>query len=273
MDVSQSNPTYQVRDIKSPYGLLRDSIPIPGEVVQAMASSIIELRSNFSPAILVGPPTSLVFEVDEGRGYSGPQSALITNSGVFGSILDAIPASSASFVKVSPTFIGGLALNESGDLTVEVDSTNLLVSSSPYSESITVQDLNATNNPQIIHVLINVRPKALITLSTSLIVFSVSRPLNGHYLQVPSQEFTVSNSGPLGSVLEYDIRALTGLCSGWLRSWIPADGTLQSSGSEVITIIVQPPDGTLQGIYSEKLRVIGYSSNNYVDVEIRLVIT
>jgi hypothetical protein len=273
VDVSQSAPAYQVRDIKSPYGLLRDSIPIPGEVVQAMAESIVELRSNFSPNILIGPPSSLVFDVDEGRGYSIPQSVLITNSGVYGSILGASLTSSASFVKVSPSTIGGLAVNESGGFSVEVDSTALVASSSPYSETLVVQDPTATNNPQSVPILINVRPRALISSDTLLLTFNVVRPLNGVYPQVPTQDFTVGNSGPLGSVLEYDIRALTGLCGGWLRSWLPAEGILQAGEGEVITVTVQPPDGTLQGTYSEKLRVIGYSSNNYVDVEIRLVIT
>lgn len=273
VDVSQSVPAYQVRDIKSPYGLLRDSIPIPGEVIQAMADSIVELKSNFAPTILIGPPTSLVFEVDEGRGYSEPQSVLITNRGVFGSILGASLTSSASFVKVSPSSVGGLAVNEGGDFTVEVDSTGLLAANSPYPESVAVQDPSATNNPQTVPVLINVRPKALITSSDLLIIFNVVRPLNGQFPQVPTQTFSVGNAGPLGSVLEYDIRALTGLCGNWLRSWLPAEGTLQSGQGELITVTVQPPNGMLQGTYSEKLRIIGYSSNNFVDVEIRLVIT
>ena len=273
IDVSQSNPTYQVRDIKSPYGLLRDSIPIPGAVIQAMSSSIVELTSNFAPNILIGPPSALTFEVDEGRGYSESQSVLVTNTGVYGSILGASLTSSAAFVKVSPFNVGGLAVNEGGSFTVEVDSTSLVAASSPYHETITVQDPAATNNSQAVPILINVRPRALITSTPSLLTFNVTRPLNGIYPQVPTQSFTLENSGPLGSALEYDIRALTGLCGGWLRSWLPAEGTLPSGSSEVITVTVQPQDGMLQGTYSEKLRVIGYSSNNYIDVEIRLVIT
>jgi hypothetical protein len=287
VDVSQSVPAYQVRDIRSPYGLLRDSIPIPGEIVQAMSESIVELRSNFSPNILIGPPSSIVFEVDEGRGYSPPQVVLVTNSGVYGSILGASLTSSAPFVRVNPSTIGGLSVNESGNFVIEVDSTGLLASSSPYSETVVVQDPMATNNPQSVPVLINVRPKAQISSDTVLLTFSVVHPFNGPfpppngpfpppngpYLPVPTQDFTLENSGPLGSVLEYDIRALTGLCGGWLRSWLPAEGTLQSGEEEVITVTVQPPGWMLPGIYSEKLRIIGYSSNSYVDVEIRLVIT
>lgn len=273
VDVSLSVPTYQVRDIRAPYGLLRDSIPIPGEVIQAMADSIGELQSNFAPVILVGPPTSMVFEVDEGRGYSSQQSVVLTNRGVFGSILSTSLTPSASFVKVTPSVVGGLAINESGEFTVEVDSTNLLAASSPYSETIIVQDSRATNSPQTIPVVINVRPKATIALSDTILTFNVVRPLNGIFPPVPTQTFSVSNSGPTGSVLEYDIRASTGLCFNWLRSWLPAEGTLQSGQGEVITVTVQPPDGLFPGTYSEKLRIVGYSSNNYADIEIQLVVT
>jgi hypothetical protein len=238
-----------------------------------MADSIAELKVNFAPSILVGPPSILTFAVDEGRGYSPSQSVLLTNTGVYGSILGASLTSSASFVKVNPSSVGGLAVNESGDFMVEVDSTNLLASSSPYAETIAIQDPTATNNPQTVPVVINVRSKALISSDPLLLVFEVVRPLSGPFPQIPTQNFVVENAGPLGSVLEYDIRALTGLCGGWLRSWLPAEGTLQSGESETITVSVQPQEGTLQGTYSEKLRVIGYSSNNYVDVEIRLVVT
>lgn len=273
VDVSHSVPEYQVRDIKSPFGLLRDSIPIPGQVIQAMADSISELISNFAPTILVGPPSSLVFEVDEGRGFSDPQSVLLTNNGVFGSILGTSLTSSAAFVRVNPTTVGGLAINESGDFTVEVDSTNLLAINSPYPESVVVQDPTATNSPQTIPVTINVRPKALIFTSTILLEFDVVRPLLGPFPDVPTQTFSVGNTGTAGSVLEFDIRALTGLCTNWLRFWLPSEGTLDAGQQELITVKVQPPEGLLQGTYSEKLRVLGYSSNGHIDVEIRLVIT
>ena len=50
MDVSQATPQYSVRDVVSPFGLLRDNVPIPGPVVVAMAASITELQSTVCPA-------------------------------------------------------------------------------------------------------------------------------------------------------------------------------------------------------------------------------
>jgi hypothetical protein len=273
LDVSQSSPAYSIRDIISPYGLLRDSIPIPGNVVQSMSDSIQELRSNFAPNILIGPPTQLIFEIDEGRGFSVPQSVLVTNNGVYGSILGVSLTTSASYIRVSPSTVGNLSINESGEFAVEADSKDLVAIDSPYHETITIQDPTSTNNPQTIPVTINVRPKSTIALVPIVLTFSVVRPLDGVFPYIPPQTFVVQNIGLSGSVLEYDIRALTGLCNNWLRSWLPASGVLSSGQSQIVTVTVQPPNNLLQGLYSEKLRVSGYSSNCYLDIEIRLVIT
>lgn len=272
LDVSQSNPTFTIRDVISPFGLLRDSVPIPGEVIQAMSESIDELRANFSPHIMVGPPSALTFEVDEGRGFSLPQDALLTNDGVYGSILGASLTTSAPYVRVTPALVGGLALNESGQFSVDVDSTNLLAVDSPYNEGITLQDPAATNNPQTLPVTINVRPKATISVTPVLLTFTVAKPLTGPFPVIPNQTFVVSNVGPAGSILEFDIKKLTGL-SDWLTSFLPASDTLSSGQSDTINVTVQPPSNMLQGTFTEKLRVSGYSSNSYIDVDIHLVIT
>jgi len=262
-----------VRDVISPYGLLRDSIPIPGPVIQAMADSITELQANFAPSILIGPPSSLIFSVDEGRGFSSAQTVGLTNNGVYGSLLGASLTPSSQFIIVSPSTVGNLSINESGSFTVEVDSTSLLAANSPFIGSITVQDPMASNNPQTMGVTVNVRPKATIGVSVLVLVFNVTRPLLGPFPTIPTQSFNVQNTGPSGSVLDFDIRALTGLCNNWLRSWLPAEGELSSGGSQTVTVTVQPPDNLFQGTYSEKLRISGYSSNQYLDVEIRLVVS
>lgn len=272
LDVSQSNPVYTIRDILSPYGLLRDSIPLPGNVVQAMAESIAELQANFSPHILMGPPTSLTFTVDEGRGYSSSQSVTLTNDGVYGSILGVTITSSASYVRAAPANIGNLAINESGTFDVDVNSTSLLAVDSPYSETLTIQDPGATNSPQTFPVTIVVRPKAQVGCTPTLLTFTVVKPLVGGFPSIPTQTFTVQNLGPSGSVLEYQVNKLTGL-SDWLTGLVPSSGDLTSGGSETVTVTVQPPNNMTQGTYSETLRVAGYSTNNYVDVEIRLIIT
>lgn len=268
-----SAPVYQVRDIVAPFGVLRDSIPIPGTVIQAMADSIDQLTANFPPTIVIGPPTSLTVVVDEGRGFSTPEVVPLTNGGVFGSLLNAVLSSSAVYMTVTPSNVGNLASNEAGTFSLAVDSTTLLASSSPYSATVTATDPTATNNPRTLPVTITVRPKATILASPTTLNFTATRPVSGPYSSVPSQPFSVQNTGPSGSVLGYQIQKLTNLSDSWLPSFSPVTGSLNSSASQVVTVNVAPVDGLATGTYSETLRISGYSTNSFVDVLVQLVIS
>lgn len=270
LDVTLSNPSYSIRDIVSPIGLLRDSIPIPGDIIKAMSDSIDDLKANFAPTILMASP--LTFSVDEGRGLSLPQSVLVTNSGVYGSLLGVTLTPSAGYILVSPAQVGNLAKNETGSFNVSVDSTTLLASSSPIAGSISVQDPTATNNPITYGITINIRPKATLLLSVGSLSFSVVKPLSGAFPSIPTQTFQVTNTGASGSVLAYSAQKLIGL-SDWLTSFIPATGSLNSGVSQTITVTVAPPDNMMAGTYTETLRVSGYSSNLYQDIQIQLVIS
>ena len=273
MDVTGANPSYTILDIQAPMGILRDTIPLPGDVVVAMGASITEIQSNFPPSILLGPPASLTFEVDEGRGFSLAQDAQLTNDGVFGSLLGATMASSASYVTVTPAILGNLAANEAGTFSVAVDSTSLLATSSPYAESLTVQDSNASNSPQTYNLTINVRPKATIDVAPTALAFMATRPITGPFGPVPSQAFILTNTGPAGSVLEYQIQRLTELSNNWLVGFSPVTGTLGSGLSDTITVQVVPVEGLPAGTYTEVLRVSGYSTNQTFDVGVQLIIT
>lgn len=270
VDVSQSVATTQIRDVITPYGLLRDSIPIPGDVVQAMADSITEVQSAYPPSILLGP-TSLAFSVDEGRGISAAQSVLITNNGILGSLLSVTITSSVSYVFPLPANVNGLVAHATGTFDVSVDSTNLLAVGSPYAASLTVQGANAVNTPQYIPVTVTVRPKATIAVSPTSLTFNVTAPLSGSFPPIPSQQFSLSNTGLTASVLEYQIRKLSGV--SWLVSYSPVYGTVTGGSAQPITVVVAPPTGTTIGTYSEVLRISGYSTNSYLDVPVTLNVT
>lgn len=270
MDVSGPSPTFQVRDIVSPYGLLRDSIPLPGDIVAKMAASIDELGQLFSPRMLLSA-TSFTITTDEGRGFSAAEAATLTNSGSYGSILNASLTSSAAYLKVAPANLSGLASGVTGNFGISVDSTPLLAASSPYSGTITVQDPNATNNPQTITVSMVVRPKATVHPTPDDLAFTATGPVGGPWLPVPSMTFQVVNTGPSGSVLDYQIQKLTNN-SPWLTSFTPSYGTLASNVSQTITVSVVPVPNTAPGTYTEYLRVSGYSTNQYADVLITLTI-
>lgn len=273
MDVSGAGVVFQVLDIVTPFGILRDSVALPGGVVQDMSATIDQLLANFPPTIFLGPPSSLVFEVDEGRGFSESQEVAISNNGVFGSLLNAQLTTSADYVTTTPAQVGNLSSNEAGAFAVAVDSTTLLSGASPYNETVTAQDGAATNSPQVYNITINVRPKAVIDLSTPQINFSVTKPLIGSFPPIPAQSFTLTNTGPTDSVLEYQVQRLTNLSNDWLQDFSPSSGTLVSAASQIINVMLVPIDSLPIGVYTESLRVSGYSTNSFVDLVVQLTIT
>lgn len=270
MDVSLSVTKTEIRDVISPYGLLRDSIPIPGEVVQEMANSISTVLQSYPPSILLSTD-SLTFVVDEARGVSTPKSVQITNDGILGSLLAATITSSASYLSPVPANIDGLASSESGSFDVTVDSTALLSSNSPYTGTLTVQGSGASNTPQTIDVDIIVRPLAEITTTPTSMTFNVVKPITGGFPAIPSQLLTVSNTGPATSVLDFQIKKVQGV--SWLVSYSPIAGSLNGGSSQGVTVVVAPQSNMLQGVYTETLRITGYSSNQSVDVDVTLNIT
>jgi hypothetical protein len=272
VDVSGAGPTYTVRDIISPFGILRDSISIPATVITAMNDSIDQLVENFQPSILL-TPASLTITVDEGRGVSGAASLTVTNNGVYGSLLNVSATDADTWVSITPSALGNLPSNGSGILSIRADSTNLLASSSPYASTITVADPLATNTPRTASLSVVVRPKALIAVTSNTLLFDVIRPLSGPFPPISTQTFTVRNDGAAGSILDFQVDRLTGLSGNWLESFTPILGTLASGGTQAITVTLDPVAGMCYGVYEETLRVSGYSSNSHVDVLIRLTVT
>lgn len=268
LDLAQTQPVYEVRDIVSPYGLLRDSVPLPGEIVQAMNQSIEELSQAFAPSIFASP-LSMSFVVDEGRGFSEAQQLQVSNDGVYGSLLGVQFTTTSAYLRVSPVSLGGLAFNEGGVVDVTVDSTSLVAAGSPYAASVTLQDPRATNNPIVVPVAVTVRPKAHIGVAPDALTFVATKPLTGPFPPVPSQSFVLSNSGPAGSVLDFLIQRLTG-CSEWLVDVSPLTGQISGGSTQVVTVTVAPPESLLVGTYQETLRISGYSDNAYVDVVVTL---
>lgn len=270
IDVSKSVLKTEIRDVISPYGLLRDSVPIPGEVVQAMADSIQEVLQAYTPSILLSL-TSVTFVVDEGRGVSSPIAVQVTNNGVLGSLLSATVTSSVPYVFPIPASVNGLTANQSGQFELSADSTNLLATGSPYVSSLMIQGTGATNSPQVLPVTVMVRPKATIDVSTTTLTFNVAKPLTGPFPAIPSQQFDLDNSGLSTSVLNYQIRKLVG--ASWVVSVAPIYGSINGGDSQPVTIVVAPPESMGVGTYTETLRISGYSTNQTIDVVVTLNIT
>ena len=272
IDMTTASPQYEVLDVTSPYGTLRDMIPIPGPVITAMANSITQVMQAFAPSIMLSP-TSLTYTLTQGQGVSTPQTISITNNGVFGSLLSAAITTSAPWLVVTPANIDNLGFNETGQFWVTSDSTALLAVNSPYTGTITVQSDAAVNSPQTIDVTVNVNPPATISLTPLTLVFQVpSAGAPSPFPPIPSQSFTVSNTGPAGSQLMYLIQKLYGT-SPWLVSFTPFMGNLASTQSQIITVAVAPPPNMCTGTYTEVLNVSGFSTNMTQQVTVQLIIT
>lgn len=272
VNVAFATPQYEVRDVTSPFGTLRDMIPIPGPVILEMAASITTVQQAYAPAIMLAPNT-LTYTLTQGQGVSTPQPITITNTGTFGSLLSAAITTSAPWLMATPANIGGLASSQVGTFGVTADSSALLAIDSPYTGTVTVQDASASNSPQVIPVTVNVIPPATIGVSPTTLTFTVASPLFPNpFPPVPSQTFTLTNTGLAGSQLTYLIQKLIGN-SPWLTSFTPFLGNLASSQTQLITVAVVPPPNTYPGTYTETLQVSGFSTNMIAQVLVQLVIT
>jgi len=270
VDLSGALPSYFVRDIQTPWGSLVDATDLPGLLVKEMADSIDQVKTAFMPEITVGGV--FTFNVDEGRGFSNPLIGTVTNTGTFGSLLGVTVASSAPWLVSSPAALGGIAYGNTGNFETRVDSTNLLAIDSPYTGTLTFQDPDATNNPQVANVTVNVRPRPTIAVSVPEVDFTVVRPIDGVFPFIPSAYFILNNTGSVDSNLEYQIQKLIG-CSNWLASFVPATGNVAGGASQRVDITVRPPIGMGTGTYTEILRVSGFSTNDRMDVTVKLVVT
>ncbi len=132
---------------------------------------------------------------------------------------------------------------------------------------------SAPNSPQTFNVTIVVRPKATIDAAPTTLNFTATRPLSGPFAAIPAQTLTVENTGPAGSLLDFQVQKLTNLSNSWLSGFSTVTGSLDSGDTQAISVLVAPIEGLATGTYQETLRISGYSTNEFVDVLIQLVIT
>ena len=100
-NVRSMGQTYEVTNIKSPFGLLSSvNLPIPGDVVQAMADSIAELRSQYEPlvALVTGQQSTFNITVTEGDPSQFLDDVNFQNSGAYGSFLSVTASDRKSVV-------------------------------------------------------------------------------------------------------------------------------------------------------------------------------
>jgi hypothetical protein len=265
---------YTVQDIQTPYGPLTNvMIPIPGNVIAEMASSLAQFQQQLSPLLTLVQPAQTTFTVTitEGDPDVSVGTVKVQNSGAFGSFMSAFATPSVPWLKTSPSSVDGLGKNEQASFGIVLSPQILLSSGSPYSGVVLLQDNRnpQTTIPIIVNVVVLPRPVIVAspTLTTLTYVLCTNTP-------GPSQQLTVQNGGPIGSTLDFTIAKVNN-ASAWL-SFSPSGGTgIPSSGMFPVTLsIVQAGVPMVPGVYKEVLRISSpNAANGHVDVNVELSVS
>ncbi|HEY8098933.1 MAG TPA: hypothetical protein VIE65_22955, partial [Methylobacter sp.] len=259
--------------IETPYGPLTTvMIPIPGDVIQAMADSLSQVQQQLSPMLsLISPsPASFTVTITEGDPDTKIGTITVQNAGAFGSIMSAYATPGVSWLKTQPSVANGLGKNDQANFDIIISSSILLNSASPYSGIVVVQDNK--NPPTIIPITVNVivlpRPVVVVSPTTVTLSYTLCTSTVG-----PSQLVNVINGGPAGSTMNFVATKING--SAWL-SVFPASGSnIASGGTFPITLsVVRAGVPLLPGTYTDIVRVASpNASNGYIDIPVQLVVS
>jgi hypothetical protein len=231
----------------------------------------VTLHVRGLPFIDLEPATGLAFAAPTGSGLQPTQTVRLTNQG--GQPLNWTSTSSVtspvggtwlvSVLPASGTLAGGAFI----DLTVTVDATGLLGSTTPYVGQVTVSG-NATNSP--VSVPITLLVSDLPFLITSAVELDFDGPINN---PAPIfQTLTIRNSG--GSPMNWSI-SIPG-ASTWL-SVNPSAGTGllpgQSTNIQVEVTAVPVGGAIAAGFYQDNLVFTGNMSNPALDPNLNVLVT
>jgi hypothetical protein len=266
---------FYVRDIETPFGKLTNGVdvPIPGDVVNAMASSMAQFQQQLAPliALVSGQQTTIAVTVTQGDPASQVGAINVVNAGAFGSFMTASATPTAPWLSASPTAIPGIGQNQQAQFGLILDPTLLTAAPAPYTGSINLQDNRAV--PTIIPITINVTvlPQPIIQVNTTSIALSWIL-LTG--ANSGSQQLIVINSGPSASVLGFTVAKVQN-GSPWLQ-FTPISASGIASGSQsIITFSLYPPGiPQVPGQYFETILLSSpNASNSPVAIQVSLIVS
>lgn len=251
--------SYQVVDIATPFGRMTDaSIPLPGDVVLAMAESVTDFQQQLAPhlSLVSGVPSSFSVIVTEGDPASSIGNVSVVNTGAFGSFMDATATPGAPWLTTSGP-VRGLGKNQTGSFNIQILPQSLLSSGSPYSAQVLISDDHGNIVP--ITVSASVLPKATILASSLAISLSYSLSTS---TASGAQQIDVTNSGLSGSVLYAQIAKVQN-CSPWLTVSPVSVGPVASGDSAQVTFSVSIPGvPAVPGTYTETVALSSRGATN-----------
>lgn len=265
---------YEVTDVGTPWGPLTSArIPIPGEVVQAMAESLTSFQAQLAPVMTLPSPATTSFSVTVNEGGTpvafGPVS--VANSGAFGSFMTASATPSSSWLQVSPASVAGLGQGQQAAFSFTVLPSLLLATSSPYAGTVNLQDNRSPPTIVPVSVSVTVLPRPTISLSETSVTltYSLTTMSAGGAASV-----SIANSGPPNSTLDW-LAAKIQNCSPWLAVTPVSGGPLAAGSSESLTFsVVSSAVPMIAGTYSDTVRYSASgASNSPVDLVVNLVVS
>lgn len=259
-NIQGAGQLYQVEDIRTPFGSLSTvDIPIPGDVVTAMAESLSTFQQQLQPKIVLTGTTGLNVTVTEGDPVLVVGSLSFINGGAFGSFMTASGTPDSPWLSVDPPSVAGIDKNASGQMSVRVDPRILLSTASPYLGHVGLQDNSSPANLVTVPVNVVVLPRPAISVDTATVglAFYLASMSPGGAASV-----TITNSGPLGSYLSFSLAKVQNV-SPWLAiaplsgTSIPSGGTVNATFSIVADQVPRIP-----GTYTEIVRVASPNASN-----------
>lgn len=262
---------YQVEDIRTPFGSLANTdLPIPGEVITAMAESLASLQQQLQPRVALTGPTSFSITVTEGDPVIGVGDIEFSNVGAFGSFMTVTASPNSPWLSVDPPSVAGIDKNGSGQISARVDPRILLATASPYLGYVNIQD-NASP-PTLIPVPFNVtvmpRPAIGLSSSAAALAFYLSS-----MVPAGTASIVITNTGPLTSLLSFTVAKVQNQ-SPWLAI-APASGSSIPSGGSVTVVLSLISDRvpSIPGVYTEILRVASpNASNSPLEITVTLTV-
>jgi hypothetical protein len=270
-NIQGANQLYYLKDIRTPFGALTDGVdvPIPGDVVCEMASSLANFQQQLAPLLVLvsGQQTTFNVTITQGDPSSSVGSINFMNAGALGSFMTASATPAVPWLSASPTTIPGVGQNQRGQFGLILNPAILTTQTIPYTGIINIQDNRPI--PTIIPITVNVTvlPPPIIDVSTTCIQLSWTL-INGQ--NSGSQQLTVTNGGPINSILNFTVAKVTN-SSPWLSFTPPVVTGLAGGSNAIITFSL---NGTAipqaAGIYFETILI---SSQNACSVAVQVQLT
>lgn len=270
-NIPNAGQSTQVKDIQSPFGpLALANVPLPGDVVLAMAGSLSEFQQQLNPEIALISPSSFAFTVTEGDPIFNATSITFQNIGALGSYMTAYATPDVSWMTANPPSVVGIGKNQQGQSNIQLIPASMLASSSPYAGHINMQDNANPSNILPVTFNVTVLPRPTVGLSVSQVDLTYTMPTSTPGVPV---DVVVTNTGPATSTLNFSLARVLN-SSPWL-SIIPMSGGPLGSGDNVHVVfsVVNTFVPGVPGVYSDTIRVTSPNATNTpIDIPVTLTV-